>query len=301
MRILFLILSFFNLGAFANVKVEDFHNHIHQGYEVYEQIIDDSNQYYSLRVYWGVNKNKINYSIYFYNETPNALRLFIMIDNRVYTLPNDARNDLAVLAFSTAKTDNLKLIIVDKDNHVYTEKKLVTAQDKEGFLLKVNSPINGLHEGLKTTKLKKYKAIKNYTVIIFALFSIIILSSAIITVLIITRKGVFNKEYVKVIPYIHTQIDPVDDYVWEEETIERTREAIDEQPKTVYNKMIQYDDEFEFDFNVENYLIKKGYNVNYKSLTEFEKERIMLELMMMRDTNIISVEQYHYEVIKLWS
>ncbi len=83
--------------------------------------------------------------------------------------------------------------------------------------------------------------------------------------------------------------------------IERPIEAIDDEPKTVYSKMIQYDDEFEFDFNVEDYLKEKGFNVNYKSLTEFEKERIMLELMMMRDTNIISVEQYNYEVIKLWS
>lgn len=301
MRILFLILSFFNLGAFADVKVEDFHNHIHQGYEVYEKIIDESNQYYSLRVYWGVNKNKVNYSIYFYNETPNALRLFIMTDNKGYTLPSDVRNDIAVLAFNTIKTDNLRLIIVDKDNHVYTEKKLITATDKESFLLNVNSPTSGLDEGLKTTKLKKYNAIKNYTVIIFALFSIIILSSAIITVLIITRKGVFNKDYVKVVPYIYSQSDSHDEYMREEEKIERPIEAIDDEPKTVYSKMIQYDDEFEFDFNVEDYLKEKGFNVNYKSLTEFEKERIMLELMMMRDTNIISVEQYNYEVIKLWS
>lgn len=302
MRFIFLILSFFNIGAFANVKIEDFNNNIHHGYEIYEEIVNESNQYYSLKVVWGINNNKVNYSIYFYNETPKALRMLIMVDNQIYTLPSDTRNDIAVQAFNASKSDNLKVIIMDKENHIYSEKTLVTARDKNDFLLKVINPVNGLQEGMKVTKLKRYNAIKNYSMIIFALFSVIILTSAIIIVLIITRKGVFGQDYDQVEPYIYQPINPLDDNVWDANVIEDVQyEEIDDTPKTVYNKMMHYEDDIELEFDVSNYLKGKGFDVNYPTLTESQKELIMLELMMMRDTKIISLEQYNYEVIRLWS
>ena len=49
------------------------------------------------------------------------------------------------------------------------------------------------------------------------------------------------------------------------------------------------------------YLRDKGFNVDYPSLSEAEKNEIMLELMLLRDLKDITLEQYQQEVIKLWS
>lgn len=307
MRFLFLILSFFNLGAFANVKIDDFNNNIHQGYELYEVIVDESNQYYTLKVAWGVNNDKINYSIYFYSEKAKDLNMIIIYNNKQYTLPKDERGDIAVEAFGVRGNSSLKLVIFDKGKHVYTTIDLPTALNKEEFLLEALNNVEGLNKGLKISSLKVYRDIKNFSIVVFALFSVIILLSATIVVIVVTKKGVFNQEYDDIIRY--TPEERPFEYIFLEPDVikEDTNNVLDleedDEPRSIYNRMRQYDfdDDNNYDFDVFEYLTQKGFNANYEVLSEAEKDLIMLELMRLRDEKVISLEQYNQEVIKLWS
>ena len=47
-------------------------------------------------------------------------------------------------------------------------------------------------------------------------------------------------------------------------------------------------------------LQNKGFNTNYKELSNDSKNEIMLELMKMRHLQEITDEEYRSEVIKLW-
>ena len=80
---------------------------------------------------------------------------------------------------------------------------------------------------------------------------------------------------------------------------EEVKFEIKEEPvKEVYKKTKNYDFDEVRDISI--LLQNKGFNTNYKELSNDSKNEIMLELMKMRHLQEITDEEYRSEVIKLW-
>ena len=129
---------------------------------------------------------------------------------------------------------------------------------------------------------------------------IILISGGILLFLFITKKGLFNsKKRDQEFEQQHKIRDEIQSFInnlEKEETIEV--EVIDEEVKEVYEKHKFYDEE---DLKDVSLLLKdKGFNVEYKTLTTEEKNKVMLELMRMKDSKEITEEEYKEEIIKLW-
>ena len=52
--------------------------------------------------------------------------------------------------------------------------------------------------------------------------------------------------------------------------------------------------------NVKEYLEKQGFNTNYSILTEEEKNKVMIELIKLKNNNQISINDYYDETVLLW-
>ena len=84
-----------------------------------------------------------------------------------------------------------------------------------------------------------------------------------------------------------------------DESIEENKDVdLNEPEKEVYTKVRDYEDECR---DISLILQEKGFNTNYKELSMDEKNKVMLELMRMKDFKEITSEEYRSEVIKLWS
>ena len=66
----------------------------------------------------------------------------------------------------------------------------------------------------------------------------------------------------------------------------------------IYEKNMKYD--FDEERDISELLKQKGFDTNYSSLSTDDKNKIMLELMKMKEFNEITNEEYRAEVIKLW-
>ena len=52
--------------------------------------------------------------------------------------------------------------------------------------------------------------------------------------------------------------------------------------------------------DIKAYLQSLGYITDYKLLSEEEKNKIMLELMRLKDTEQITLKKYYEETYQLW-
>lgn len=73
-----------------------------------------------------------------------------------------------------------------------------------------------------------------------------------------------------------------------------------EEPKEVYTKQDKHVQDEESGFSVKEYLSSKGFNLDYSSLNDEEKNKIMLELMMLKDNHKITQDEYLMETYELW-
>lgn len=313
MRFLVIILSLFKLTYFANVSLDEYKDKLHRGYNLYETLVEEENQYYTLNITWGINQGKVSYSVYFYNDKPKHLKIKIMQNNSLYTLPVDNRGDVVVEGFYVKKIQNLTVYIVDKDDHIYRTVSLPIALKEDDFKNQATVMLTGQNKGLEIVKLKSISTDDQFVLIIIGLLSIILISSGIILVLYLTKSGLFKKdenreEEMKI---FYEQLEQTLEEIAKmtNQVLEQTKkqqnvidaEVVGEEPKQVYKRSLRYDDEDIIStYDIKKHLQEKGFSTNYSMLTEEEKNKIMIELMIMRDLNLITNEQYTQEVIELW-
>lgn len=316
MKLFILFYSLINLTFFANVRLEDYQDRIHQGYEFYEVLIEEQNQYYTLNITWGVNKNQINYSVYFYNDKPNHLSLRVIRNDYSYNLPSDSRGDIVVESFSVDNTESLFIVLLDRDNHLYRTVNLPLASDKAEFLLRTNEFIVGENKGLKTINLKQIYNPSKVILLVVGLFVIIFLSIIAILILYVTKTGVFRKkdqvinepmqEYYqdleRTLRRFAEEAQLTIERMQSTEMVEENKKEITDEPTQVYKRLLRYEfeDDSEILFDIKKHLQDKGFITDYHLLSEEEKNLIMVELMILRDQKIISIDQYNQEVIRLW-
>lgn len=302
MKLLFLLIIAIIFPA--EIKA-DFHGKVNAGYETYREVIYYENPYYEISIIQGINNDEVTFGLLFYNHKPasDPHRVAIFIKGKEYKLKTNSRKD--IFAPAIALKDDVEIRIYDSFGRKRGNSFYLQAMDATNFRSTFDDLSIGENSGIELSKLSRNFGVLKLEVLLLIIFaSIIIICGLIILILFITKKGMFNekkkienifnfREFAKT---LYEQAEYQEPFFNREEEEE---EFIEVTP--IYERQRLYEGEEEQEVDVTKLLQEKGFNVDYHSLSEAEKNEIMLELMMMRDLKEITLEQYQQEVIKLWS
>ncbi len=293
-KILSICLSFTLLNSGSNF-FEEFENNIINGYEQYLEIVDEnnSNDKFTLKIYQGINDGYESYAIVFKSVENDKYQIILNIDEQYYEL---SKNDEGYqYAYAIKSTSIIFIKIIDEKGtevEFNGTRKLNKFTIEEGDLRYQN----GNNQKKEFTSLNVYKkTIPFFTAILISSVSIIVMCGAGVLILFIRRKGMFNKKVrsegiINIADLINQakekeEIDILADYK-PVETIENNEEIV-----------IEEKEEY-IDLNA--YLNDKGYLLDYSLLSEEEKNKLMVELMILKNSGKISEDTYNKETCKLW-
>lgn len=293
-KVLTIFLSFTLLGT-ENNFFSDFENEVINGYDKYYEIIDEGNitDSFELKIFEGINKGQASYAIAF--KSSKDYRLLIEIDEQLYELPKNEEG--YYYGYAIKSTSIMFLEIIDSkgndvpfDGTIKLNKIHISNDD-----LKYN---NGNNKGLEFTNLVTFKyTIPFFSIVVICSLSLIFVCALGILILFIRRRGMFNKNVraqgiLNLEDLISEAKKKTEENLWDGYT-EVIAEEIDEEENVQENTV----DEL---FDLEVYLLDKGYLLDYSLLSEEEKNNLMVELMMLKNSNKISEDTYYEETYKLW-
>ncbi len=295
-------------------KIETFNNEIKNGYECYYVVDSFSNISYSFKVVLGTYQDEVTSSFILVSENPLEFYINIISNNEYYTIDSDERGDYIAYALPLSK--DMQILIVDEEGITRFSESIEYYNDAQEFKEKNLLLEIGENNGLTPTKLKGTNPNLSFTVLILVFVIIIFICLVVLFLFLIFKKGLFNSEkrkqgipqYTRYYTYnnnvnnnnVNNANKP---YVEAEVVDEKIVEENVDKPKNnhVYDRHGNYEEDIEIKGNIDEIFAKKGLSRNYSSMTENEKNTIMLELMHLRDNKEISQEQYQQEIIKLWS
>lgn len=291
-KILTIFLSFTVINT-ENNFFEEFEKEVIDGYELYYEIVDDGNvnDKFELKLYEGINNGHPSYAIAF--KSSSNYKLLIEIDESLYELPKN--DDGYYYGYAIKSTSIMFLKIIDsKGNEVAfngTRKLNKIYISSEDF--KYNNGNNGK---LEFTTLSVYKySIPFYNIVVMTSLSLITICGLAILILFIRRKGMFNKKVrADGILNLEDLINEAKQKA-EEDMLEGYEPVIEVEAEVVAEK--EFVDEY---IDLPTYLADKGYLLDYSLLSEEEKNKLMIELMMLKNSNKISEDTYYEETYKLW-
>ena len=313
MKLLFTIFSLILLtmapmkAHVRSVEEETFYNNCYNAYNSYSIELDYDSEYYGLLILVGEYESNVSYSVFFEQNEENNYKLFITVgDNNGYYPSTDLKGGCSV--YDLKSTSVIKIEVYQESvAKYYYELNAKTNNDyQETYKDKI---ILGNNKGFKSIDDKNNES-KETTPLVFILsiiFTVLITGSIIVLLVFYSRKkGFFNQEYLdKEFKDEHEMRETIKDYISrfdedniEVEAIEVKFETKEEPVKEVYTKTKNYDFDEVRDISI--LLQNKGFNTNYKELSNDSKNEIMLELMKMRHLQEITDEEYRSEVIKLW-
>lgn len=307
MRFFTILLTFLSLTFFANISLEEFEQNVDNAYYAYDYKLIEHNEYFSMVIVEGIHNDELAYGVYFYNQTSGTLKLHIMQNEIYYKLDSDKRNDVVVVAFLPKDAATLSFIVSDQLDRTYYQFEVIL-RDKTLVLTQADL-VFGSNETTQVTKLSRVASTELTIAIIIGLGSIIVLCLTVLTLWWAGRKGMFKKETRTQDLFLfgqhYTQLPSREEDSLVNQYFEKMNLEEDDQTKDigVYNKPYysRYEEELQTNnFDVEGYLLDKGFSTNYNILQEEEKNGVMLELMKLRESKKLSNEQYQEEVIKLW-
>ncbi|MDD3191333.1 MAG: hypothetical protein PHP41_01130 [Bacilli bacterium] len=287
--ILFVLTFILALALPIDQLKTEFNQEVAAGYSQYVILEEYQNEYFSWEVVHGINRNKMAYGIFLYNDQASSHRIEIVIEGQSYQPTKTHRGDYYLLAVAIAK--DITIRVLDEYNSVRREIDImhVEADDFSSTYAQIEI---GQDEGVFFNSLSKTLTLLDWIVITFA--GIIVLFGSIIGYMAFAKKGFFKKE---------TRKENVFSYRDFVQTLQQEAIDLDEnEPLPLEEKEpTSFPDEEEIDFELAKQLLtRKGFNILYQQLESSEKDKIMLELMLMRDQGIISIEQYQNEVVELW-
>ena len=107
-------------------------------------------------------------------------------------------------------------------------------------------------------------------------------------------------QYLHVLLHLKTYVNEELD---EEEDIYdvKLEDAEDTSHNQVYERTRDYDDEIDDNRpSVKSILSSRGFNTNYPDMSVEDKNKVMVELMMMREQKVINNDEYQHEIVDLW-
>jgi hypothetical protein len=284
----------------------DFDEQVKKGYESYVILEAYETPDFKLKIVQGINGNEVNAGVLLFNNKPQAYIVQANLNDRIYELPQTSRGDYIAPAIKLG--DDLVINVHNGISNVHSVE--VIALTIEEFKTTHENIITGENQGVKSVKLQNVEnKLTDMGTIALIFTGIIIAIGLIILVFYLKKKGVFSEKSRKenvfdFQKYANEHMARQNEYVLDESDYAINDVNIHQNPeptefKPVYERQRYYEDEYTV-VDVEQILKDKGYNTDYESALEIEKNEIMLELMKLRDYKEITPEQYREETIKLW-
>lgn len=294
-KILTLFLGFLLLSSIQTTKKDNFLNEVKNGYAQYEVVCDVANDNYSVCVVRGVNKNQESIGIYFYSECKDEYYFTLSGGTEEYAFKVDSNGEVYYPAMTYSS--NLEARVYNCDEELI-ESYTIKTINKATFV-----GTAGGNQGVNFTSPKSLGgANKTYVVIYIVGIGIIAMSAIIIIILKVSHKGMFNEQTRKegIVEFKHLEETYVNDELHEESSFEEDLYA-KEEPIKVYERTRDYDDELDSARpSVKSLLEGRGYRTEYDVMNVEEKNKVMVELMMMREQKVINNDEYQHEIIELW-
>lgn len=320
MKYILLTISLLAMSAFRQEYVEAFDEKVAEAYDDYGLLGEYDGVNYAIKVYYGVFDDKVYYGICFYNETPKQYKLRIVIGDKVYRLKANSRNDVAVVAMPL-KGGAFSLAVYDKNGQrqslgttVFTDIEVIS---KEEFY-DLPGLLKGSGNGVKIDKPLPLTAIgiSPLGIIAIAAGIILLVCGIVIYVFYRKRKGIFSeaerkknvfnfKEFIlSVEKSLQEREDAnADEYIpAEAEIMDEDKKTGEETTADTYVPHYSWarDEEERSGFNIKKHLQELGFVTDYRIVSTEEKNKIMLELMRLKEQKVITSDDYLDEVSELW-
>lgn len=316
MKKAFLLLTLILLSSFKDIHVNKFDNEVEKSYDQYRIIHEYSNINYTIKLIHGTMKDNVYYGICFYSEMAKEYTLRLDINGREYELKGDDRGDISVIALDLNRRDMFSLVVYDKNNNMqaltvaeFSDIHIPSKDEFENY----ENILPGFGKGSSLSKPSYVGGIVLTTITMFFIIagSILFLCVVIIFIYFKKRKGLFNKDERKKNVFNFKEfIYSVEQSLKEEENEHfiptEVIEDQDEEPTLTHSP--EYTPHYSWarseeetsNFNVKKHLQSKGFIINYTLASDEEKNQITMELMHLRDSGIITKDDYLDEIGKLW-
>lgn len=282
-------------------------------YEKYAYCYEYSNENFSLSIVKGIVNDKPAYGFALTNVYVKTYTVKIVdIDGNEYKLSPNSRGDLLVVAFEEIDKEYTINIYRDgKKVDLLGEAKLTPFTESEFDDLPITAIVLGKDQGTIVSKLVIKNKIDSSMLFIIIGVSLITLGCLIIILSYMkNKKGMFdkNKRSEGIFQFKDflsqnfdeepkSEFDVID--IKPEENQEE-EEIAEKAHNEIYQKSVRYDNEEKSNFPLEEYLKDKGFVTDYKLAQEEEKQKIMLELMKLKNDKKITEDEYLEEAYKLW-
>lgn len=315
MKLLVLILSFITMvlplstGSLSKAEVDEAQNKfldmVDKNYSAYnvEKTIDFDE--FSIVIVKGIFNKCGCYGISFVPSNSDEYTLVLETSENTFTLPNSNY----VIALKADVT--YEIVIYDKDNvKLNIEQILLNKFGKDDY--DVASAIIGNDEGTRFSSLMPYKTRLQFLPVLLITLGILIgVTCFLIVILFVAKKGLFSKDKRQegVISMRDIYEADTDDIETDGISFDEREEDLDNVEKNnestfipVINPNKREEDESIVSQieDIKAYLQDHGFVVDYKILDEGEKNKIMMELIKLKNDGLISMDAYYKETYELW-
>lgn len=294
-KILMLFLSFFLLTTIQTTNKDKFLAEVKNGYKAYEVIVNQDDDNYALCVVRGVNKDKASMGVYFHSACEDEYVCVIYDGTNEKELALDKNKELYYPAMSY--TINLSVNVYNCDDEL-VQSVMVNRINVASFVGEAGNNAGISFKGAGDNLPHSFIAI--YIIGI----GIIAISAIIIIIFKINKKGMFSDDARKegLEDLHHLEETYVNEELDEEDIYDVSREEKeDTSHEQVYKRVRDYDEDLEENRpSVKSVLNARGFNTNYQEMSVEDKNKVMVELMMMREQRVINNDEYQLEIIELW-
>lgn len=319
MKLLLILFSIFTISNLNEDEISnpDFVNQINSAYEEYALVDEYTNSYYDLQLYVGKIEDKIYYGIYFKNKIPNQpYNLKLSYNNKIFALNKTPRGDVIEPAVDLNNISIFSLEIYDKNNYKNPIPKFTSVDTVDlAEFSSLENIIIGEGNGTNVQRLRADINIDTKLFIYFILVSILLFCGFIILIFYKKKKGMFNadiksanvfnfREFLKATKEdIDNEYEEAEDKpIYEDSINDKYEEPVEEVKERVISQTYvwQHYEEEKSDFNFKEYLENLNLPSHYSTASIEDKNKVMLELMKLRDQNKITQDDYLDEISELW-
>ena len=293
-KILMLFLSFFLLTTIQTTSKDKFLSEVKNGYKAYEVVSNHDGDDYILCVVRGVNRNKASVGLYFYSVCEDEYYCTINEEAHEYKIDPDKNKEVYYPAMSY--TVNLTINVYNCDKEL-VDTVLVNRLYVASFVGEEGGNAGIGFKGLENNLPHSFIAI--YIIGI----GVIALSAIVIIIFKVNKKGMFSEDARKegLEDLHHLEETYVNEELNDDDIYDVQEEREDTSHEQVYERTRDYDEDLEEDRpSVKSVLTERGFNTDYTNMSVEDKNKVMVELMMMREQRIINNDEYQREIIELW-
>ncbi len=310
----FLILLTLITTSFVSEFTDQFNSEVNSAYSAYATFDEYENPNYSLKVIYGAMNGEVRFGICFFSFQAGDYSVKVSYLGRQYSLPENGRGDVSAVAMDFQAGETFSVLVFDREGHYqYSGRFLDIEVMSLNDFNALSVPVEGLGAGSELTKLQSIRTSDPLSIFYFSLLGIAALCVVAIIIIYVRKKGMFDPKAKPEPGFNFREFLNQDNREPENrpsfevpETLQESAPAIQAQEPTVIpagsirNYSWVRDEEEHSGFNVTEYLKDQGFITDYVLDGEDEKNRIMLELMKLRDQKKITHDDYLEETAKLW-